>query len=98
MRQSKHKAIAAILLLACSAGASALAQAAPSAAGKPQLTAPGSGEPHNAALTDVDRLLLLARELKASVDKTRRDELSLQVIREADEIEKLARSAKARIH
>lgn len=55
--------------------------------------------PHNNDLqADAERLLKLAQELKASVDKTRRDELSMQVIRQADEIDRLARSAKARIH
>ncbi len=85
-----------ILLLVC--GGSAVAQTAAPANVRPQLTTPAPGDAHAAALTDIDHLLQLARELKASVDKTRRDELSMQVIREADEIEKLARTTKARIH
>jgi hypothetical protein len=40
------------------------------------------------------RLLKLATELKAEVDKTTKDTLSLNVIRKADEIEKLAHSVK----
>ena len=43
---------------------------------------------------DTNRLLAMANELKASVDKTTKDTLSLQVIRQADEIERLARSVK----
>jgi hypothetical protein len=97
MRQAKHYAIRLILLTVC-CGGNALAQAAPAAPAHSQLTAPAAGDAHSAAMTDIDHLLQLARELKADVDKTRRDELSVQVIREADEIEKLARSAKARIH
>ena len=55
--------------------------------------------PQKVALqADVDRLLKLAEQLKVTVDKTRRDELSMEVIRQADEIEKLARSTRSRIH
>ena len=43
---------------------------------------------------DTNRLLAMANELKASVDKTTKDTLSLQVIRQADEIERLAKSVK----
>jgi hypothetical protein len=40
------------------------------------------------------RLLKLATELKAEVDKSSKDTLSVSVIRKAEEIEKLARSVK----
>jgi hypothetical protein len=40
------------------------------------------------------KLLKLATELKAEVDKTTKDTLSLAVVRKADEIEKLAHSVK----
>ena len=43
---------------------------------------------------DSAKLLKLATELKAEVDKTNKDTLSLGVIRKADEIEKLAHSVK----
>jgi hypothetical protein len=43
---------------------------------------------------DSAKLLTLAMALKAEVDKTNKDTLSLNVIRKADEIEKLARSVK----
>jgi hypothetical protein len=43
---------------------------------------------------DSARLLMLAMALKAEVDKTNKDMLSLNVIRKADEIEKLARTVK----
>ena len=46
---------------------------------------------------DSDRLLQLAKELKAEVDKSSEDILSVNVIRKADEIEKLARSVKAKM-
>ena len=98
MRQALHTGVFAALLVVLSGSSARLpAQAAP-AATPPQLTSPRSSDARKAVLTDADHLVQLARELKASVDKTRRDELSLQVIREADEIEKLARSVKARIH
>ena len=43
---------------------------------------------------DTDRLLQLATELKQYVDKTNEHTLSLDVIKKADEIEKLAKSVK----
>jgi len=45
-------------------------------------------------LEDTDRLLQLAQQLKQSVDQARKDELSIDVIRKAEQIEKLARSIK----
>jgi hypothetical protein len=59
------------------------------------------------AVTDAERkkqiadesakLLKLATDLKAEVDKTSKDTLSVNVIRKADEIEKLAHSVKEKM-
>ena len=46
---------------------------------------------------DSAKLLKLATDLKSEVDKTSKDTLSLNVIRKADEIEKLAHDVKERI-
>jgi len=46
---------------------------------------------------DTQRLVALANELKIDVDKSNKDTLSLDVIRKADEIEKLAHSVKERM-
>ena len=46
---------------------------------------------------DSAKLLKMAAELKAEVDKTTKDTLSLAVIKKAAEIEKLARSVKERM-
>ena len=46
---------------------------------------------------DTQKLLALANELKSEVDKSNKDTLSLDVIRKADEIEKLARSVKEKM-
>ncbi len=46
---------------------------------------------------DSAKLLKLAADLKAEVDKTNKDTLSLAVIRKADEIEKLAHDVKERM-
>lgn len=46
---------------------------------------------------DTDKLLALATQLKQEVDKTNKDVLSVDVIRKADEIEKLAHSVKERM-
>jgi hypothetical protein len=43
---------------------------------------------------DTDKLLALATDLKKEVDKTNKDILSLDVVKKAEEIEKLARSMK----
>ncbi len=43
------------------------------------------------------KLLVLANELKAAVDKSDKNTLSLEVVRKADEIEKLAHSVKERM-
>jgi hypothetical protein len=43
---------------------------------------------------DTQKLLTLANELKVEVDKSNKDTMSLDVIRKADEIEKLAHSVK----
>ncbi len=46
---------------------------------------------------DTDKLLQLATELKQSVDKTNENIISLDVIRKADEIEKLAKNVKEKM-
>jgi DNA-binding transcriptional MocR family regulator len=46
---------------------------------------------------DTARLLQLATDLKAEVDKTTKDTLSVNVIRKADQIEKLAHDARVNI-
>jgi hypothetical protein len=48
-------------------------------------------------MTDTERLLALANELKTDMDKTNKDTMSLDVIRKADEIEKLAHSVKEKM-
>jgi hypothetical protein len=48
-------------------------------------------------VTDTQKLLVLAQELKFDVDKSNKDTLSLDVIRKADEIEKLAHSVKEKM-
>lgn len=46
---------------------------------------------------DTDRLVQLATELKQYVDKTNEHTLSLEVIKKAEEIEKLAKSVKEKM-
>jgi hypothetical protein len=48
-------------------------------------------------VADTDKLLLLATDLKAQVDKSTKDTLSVDVIKKAEEIEKLAHSVKERM-
>jgi len=46
---------------------------------------------------DTDHLFKLAAELKESVEKSNENTLSIQVVRKAEEIEKLARSVKEKM-
>ena len=48
-------------------------------------------------VADTDKLLELATDLKQQVDKSTKDTLSVDVIKKADEIEKLAHSVKERM-
>jgi len=48
-------------------------------------------------VADTDKLLSLATELKQDVDKTDKNTLSVDVVKRADEIEKLAHSVKERM-
>ncbi len=52
---------------------------------------------HKRMEADVAKLLELSTELKADVDKAGKDELSLEVMRKAEEIEKLAHDVKERM-
>jgi hypothetical protein len=56
-----------------------------------------NSERQKSLVDDTSRLLSLANELKAEVDKSSKDTLSLDVIRKADEIEKLAHSVKEKM-
>lgn len=56
-----------------------------------------STERQKKLVADTDKLLTLATELKTDVDKTNKDILSIDVIKKADEIEKLAHSVKERM-
>ncbi len=48
-------------------------------------------------IDDTAKLLELATELKSEVDKSTKNQLSLEVVRKADEIEKLAHDVKQRM-
>ena len=52
---------------------------------------------HKRLAQDADKLVALSNELKMDVSKTGKDELSMEVIRKAAEIEKLARDMQSRM-
>ena len=52
---------------------------------------------HKRLVADADKLLALANELKAEVDKTNKNELSVTVVKKAAEMERLARDLKDRM-
>lgn len=64
---------------------------------KLQKVSPAENERKRQISDESTRLLAMAVALKAEVDKTTKDTLSLNVIRKADEIEKLAKSVKERM-
>ncbi len=64
--------------------------------GQQDLNTPGSDRRKQIA-DESNQLLALAIDLKAEVDKTNRDTLSISVIRKADEIEKLAHNVRDKL-
>ena len=48
-------------------------------------------------LNDTAKLLELAQQLKIEVDKSRKDQMSVSVIKKAEEIEKLAKAVKEKM-
>lgn len=54
-------------------------------------------ERHAALRRDTDKLLRLSTELKAYVDKSSQNTLSVEVVKKAEEIEKLAHSVKEKM-
>ena len=92
-RTSVYSFTAAAVLLTCTANAQTKSPAV-------STTAPAvasSADRQKAVHADADRLLKLAEELSTSIEKSRKDELNVQVIRDAEEIEKLARSLRSRV-
>lgn len=64
---------------------------------KQQSYAAANAERKKQIAEDSEKLLKLASDLKAEVDKTDKDALSLNVIRKADEIERLAHIVKEKM-
>jgi hypothetical protein len=56
-----------------------------------------NNERHKRLVDDTAKLLELSNELKSDVDKSTKDELSVQVIQKAAQIEKLAHDVQARM-
>ena len=54
-------------------------------------------ERYSALKRDTDKLLELANELKTNVDKSNENTLSVDVVKKAEEIEKLAHSVKEKM-
>jgi hypothetical protein len=64
---------------------------------KEQMQIAAVGERHKRLVADSDKLLQLATELKAEVDKSTKNEMSVGAIKKAAEIEKLAHDVKDRM-
>jgi type VI protein secretion system component VasF len=63
----------------------------------PQPQPPADSQRRKQISAESMQLLAMAVELKAEVDKTNKDTLSLKVIRKADAIEKLAKAVKEKM-
>lgn len=99
LKYVRFVAIAAGVLMALSVN-SARAQNMESAAVKKMVNSQAqmaAADRQKKMLADADELLAKAQLLKVAVDQTRKDELSVDVIRQANEIEKLAKSVKDRM-
>ncbi len=74
----------------------------PAQPGKPapqhEAVVPSAEEKRKALEADTERLVKLAEQLKTDLEHTRQDELSMKVLREAEEIDRLARSTRTRVH
>jgi hypothetical protein len=77
------------------AGATAQAPA-PNQAAKPEVSDAAAGPPKKQIALDGANLLKMANDLKANMDKTTPDTLSVAVIRQAEEIEKLAHKMRSK--
>ena len=88
----------AVLLFLCLSGAGGTQDSAPSAspAAVPQASEQAK-EPQADARADAEQLFQLASELKAAVDKSNENVLSLQVVRRAEAVEKLAHELRQKI-
>ena len=78
--------------------ASILPAQAPVPPVKKEAVVPSAEDKHKALEADAERLVQLARQLRTELEHTRPDELSVKVLRDAEEIERLARSTRSRMH
>jgi hypothetical protein len=111
MRRLAQKLIVPAVVSLCSgavvcgyAQTPAAKQSAPSASGEKAETQISSASPpakmdaqQARILADTQRLRKLSEELRAEVDKSSKETLSLSVIKKAQEVEKLAKSLKEEI-
>jgi hypothetical protein len=65
-------------------------------AAKPEVSDAGAGPPKKQLALDSASLLKMTNDLKADMDKTTPDTLSVAVIRQAEEIEKLAHKMRSK--
>ncbi|MDR3740738.1 MAG: hypothetical protein P4L40_17120 [Terracidiphilus sp.] len=87
-------ALAALVLVVSAAQVGQQATVAPAPPATSAAITQAANTRHQQLADDSARLLALAIALKAEVDKTNKDTLSLNVMRRADEIEKLAHTVR----
>ena len=62
-----------------------------------QLIRQANEQRHKRMLDDANKMVQLSNELKADVEKTQKDELSMEVLKKAAEVEKLAHDVQQRM-
>lgn len=99
----RHRQGACVLVFVASqVGTCLLLGQVPESPGKPaaqhEAVVPSAEDKQKALEVDAARLVRLAEQLKIDLEHTRQDELSVKVLREAEEIDRLARSTRTRMH
>jgi hypothetical protein len=64
---------------------------------KEQMIREANEQRHKKMLDDANKMVQLSNELKADVEKTQKDELSMEVMKKAAEVEKLAHDVQQRM-
>lgn len=96
MRNLLIAGLAGATLISLPVGAARIPSHPPQTAAGTQ-TPPSTTDRQKKIAEDSAKLLKMANELKAEVDKTTKDTMSLEVIRKADEIERFAHDLKLRM-
>jgi len=97
MKAMQTAALIAAMTLMTSAWAQSAAPVLPAPPPPAVTDKPPMSDKQKQLLEETNALLKMAAELKVSVDKSTKDQLSLDVVRKAEAVEKMARELKAKL-